>query len=815
MNPPPPGDIKPPSAPPESVVPPPLSSAAETVGGASPPQVADTSSATGQGKNTADTVHAPVSTESIRGAANVFGSQINHIYGPDGQARVASQSWEDELVAVSRLPEPGHALASEEVERRADALQSSRLLLVRHGASRQQEAEAAMRAVLHALQRREPGRLPFFSGFDGTVHPAKLRSAAEWRADRRGILIYLYRSADSATLDFFNNIEQVDALCHKLTQMDCYLILTASGAGRTALRDEAQLGQRIGLWSFDPEHRDASSELAALFNGKFEATLACCAALFPGLPAGEFATLVKLLATPAAHAGTAQDAASDSGATPSSRPPTRQERWWQGERDVILAELGLRLQMPPQAQEAEYEAADAGIFFEEAARRSEMPSWLYDKHPFLLCEHLETLTVYYLKPESSRRFGVGYRRLVQQLHAIGAHPLQARWLIGHAHAALGGNAPQVAMHRIADLLAALPEDANRTRLIEDFLADVASMAVTEEEGLLAQLQLHGLLDAAAAIGKAPYASHFWQWLHGEQDARPAIEQAAQRQMIIIDLLMALAAYAPAAVARTLGNTLNECNARHRGWLQAADVPRRRQPVLSMARQMFREHQAQVLRQDAAQWVALAAAVGLAYPPPAPAPRGRAEPAGNASDPDQVTGRWLAWDCLHGFASLLDDFPDTRWPDAVYAGLLSGDAAQRTGLALAPLIRSTAPPPWHAGAPANQGAELVDTESMLWLYQLLALAAMLYEPGDPARAEQVATALIAPLRGTLPPQRRIELADQAAAMLQQENEARANASDRSARDMCAGRVRALQLVVRLLRTHAPQPSPTLSAGEAAP
>ena len=727
------------------------------------------------------------------GAWTLNGPQFN-LYG---QQEAPASPWEDELLAVPRLPEPALALDKEEVERRVDALQASRLLLLRHSPDRQRDAEAGMRGVLHALRHREAGRNAFTNGFDGTIRLHRMARGG-WREDRRGTVIYLYGSEDPAIPSFFSSIEQVDTLCRQLAQMDCYLLLTASPT--VALRCEHELEGHIGLWSFEARQPAGSKEFGQVFCGRFELTLAICAALFPGLPAGEFASLVKLLAPPTGVRSPPAATLAGAGAVPPAvAPPTREERWWQGERDLVLAELGLRLQLPPQAGDTGNEAADAGIFVADAARRAEIPTWLYEWFPLLLTEHLDALTACYLAPQASRRFGVGYRRLVQQLDASGLYPLRAAWLLQQTQAALDGAAPYEAMPRIEELVTVLPEQRDGERLIGDYLAGLARMVVAEESRLHEHLRERGLPHAANEQWPPP-SSDFWGGLHETQAGHAPIEEAAQRHAMLVNLILALTLCAPKAVVKALGEALNQSDAALLRWLHPAGEGDPRRSLPSLAHDMFDLCLAFLLKRDPAQWMALAAAVGQVHPAPAQAirPPPSAQPVSEAERQSRVTGRWLAGDCLNAVDALLSDLPGSPWPDPIYDALLGNDSGQRLGKVLAPLLLATAYAP--------DAEPVVGAPRILRMYEWLALAAAIHQPGDPEHIDQVGSALIAPLHAAFTQAWRIALVDLAANWLAWESDARAGAGTRDEREQATRRIKSLQLVVRKLRAAAPkQPS----------
>ncbi len=737
-------------------------------------------------------------TESIRGAKNVQGNQINHFYAVEPAACApANTPWEDELYPVPRLREPECALNADEIARYADALQGKRLLLLRHAPSRQQDAEAAMLAVLQVLRQRDSNRKVVVSDSDGTVQLSKLAHSASWRADRRGVAMYLYRSADPSASGFFSSVERVDALCDKLAQMDCLLLLTVA-VPRTMHHNETELANRIALWSFNAESHSAKADVGENLTGRFEVTVASCAALLPGLPAEEFSSLVRTLApepAPAAPTLTAEGSA--------TAAPSRHRRWWDGERDIVLAELGLRLQPPPQATEVGADVSDAGVFVSDPSRRGEMPSWLFDNHPFLLTEHLEALAAHYLGPTSSRRFGVGFRRWVLQLDAIGAHPLTASWFAKQAHRALNEAAPEAAMQRLAELLVDLPERRDIGPLLDSVIADVANTAAMLEADLITHLRDIGLLsgdtDGAAEHDQRPYSIGFWQKMYATNGTAALMDQTTHRQAAIFALLLGLAERSPHAVTTALGNTMLACDASHQAWQAAADLPRKRIPALSLARLMFRESQGTALRQTSSQWLAMASAVAAAYPPAAQAGQRRGGAVGAAAIAALAigVGRWLAWDLVYCVVSLLEELPNRPWPDAVYDALLGDERRKEFGGTMASLLCATAPTQWHLAHGAATGP-FVDGESMLWIYQYVALAVALRNGEDPLQVERFAGDVIAPFRQALAPPHRVELLELASDLLDQEMHLRDATESRSAHDGVTRRIKSLQIVMRQLR-----------------
>jgi len=388
---------------------------------------------------------------------------------------------------------------------------------------------------------------------------------------------------------------------------------------------------------------------------------------------------------------------------------------------------------------------------------------------------------------------------VLQLDAIGVCPLTSAWLTRQVQAALNVSAPHTAIQRIAELVAALPDAINGERLIGEMATGLGELIVTEESRLQEQLSEPGILGAAAAQERTPRPFDFWYELHGTPAARLPIEQAVQRQAMLIDLLLALSSYAPQAVVRTIGNAMNECNAAHQRWLRAEGQDQRHGTSMSLARMMFRARLPLLLRHDPRQWLAIATAVGQIHPQsPTSHPSSALPHLTDTERRTRATGCWLAWECLYAIVALLGNLPDDPWPDAVYDELLGDDLGIGLGHALASLLLSA----------ENRPDEdfFVDAETTLWIYHWLLLAVVAHKAGDLAYAEQVADALIGPAHAGFTSGWRMTLVELAVPMLEQDHTLRADATTRGERDVIARRLSSLQLVVRKLRSRVPAPAP---------
>ena len=751
-----------------------------------------------------------VSAADISGLGAAHNSHVNITNNNFGQGVPGiAASWEDDLSAVSVVPEPDLPLLDDEVERHVEALHDRRLLLLCHVPHRQDDAVAAMRAVVRRLQQRHPGRPVFASSLNGGLRLESLRRESEWRQDRRNGIIYLYRSADPTAESFFEEIEKVGQLIDQLRRMNTHLVLTVR-APAVAFRDHAQLCGRISIWVFDaPLSQGAESVTPAPpappISGTLELAVAMCAALFPALGVTEFVELVDNLAPKSAlaaagltaarlapstagaasaddnapqapAAGTEDKGEADAAAPrgripgPASRPRSRHERWWYGERDAVLAELGVQLREPLASEGAEADSAEPGMLFIDTERRAGMASRLYADHPILLSQHLDTLMRLYLSPSASARFRAGYRRHMLRMHAIDAQQLSHEWLLRHFHESLKRSPDYAISRAYAELMLEMPDSLHNEAFIGKFFDGLADGVREQEYELIHTLNEHGALQAEAEAQGAPCHRNFWLRLMADAAVRPAIDHAASRQAITIDLLISLAVRWPSLVVDLLGKVLADCDRLYARWLETAEpVDASRAPV-SLARAVFHDLQGFLLHQMPQAWLGLAEAIVDGH---APTPRAtqrdanawQTESQSNEQQRDDkaAQGRRLAYDCFFTFTSVFAQSKPRRLASMLQHALLADGARTRLGRLLTKLLQLAEPPGWREDAEAEDSAqaseaESIDIGSLIWLYKSLALAAMAQEGGTPEQAAAAVAELVAPLRTALRPTQRLALAD---------------------------------------------------------
>ena len=759
--------------------------------------------------------HAEVNAGRIHGAGNVTGTQINN-FGID--ARLAMpDAWQDDLIEVAP-PDSGQGGDCPDIDVHVDALLRSHLLLVRHAPTLGAEAQAraAVRAAVQSLQVRLPGRQAFCSKFDRPFPPQNLCHTARWREDRQNAVIYLFRSDDPASLSFFNaNVEPVRDLCRKLKQMNCYLLLSVAMPMGMTLREQGALADLIALWPIDDAQPDAGADLASATGSTFDATLSVCAALFSGLGPDEFVSLVDAL-LPVAQARTWPAPEAGSGDSPGGTAPVaaapapalpRQERWRQGDRDSVLAELGIALQPPPLGNDGAAGLAEPGLFFSDPVVQMAMPSWLYARFPLLLADYVEILTNHYFSTAASPRFCVGYRRLCLRLDAVGARRLTLEWLTRCLRDGLEGEFAQLRAQRFAELLAEISNNGDGQQLTVHAIAAIAALLPEYESGLIAHLRALGVLSDLAARRITPYTAGFWETLSERHDCQAVLERAARRQMIVIDLLQALAAREPSTVAEAMASALQQSTALHAGWLDSARLLRPRLPVQSLARAMFRDRQIHLQQQSADRWLAFAGALAecCAKPVHSASHDGSGADAAAGDTAPTSRRRWLSRDCIVALASTYDETAEAPWPAATHRALIGLEPARhRFAEVLSSLLWANALPAAEDGdfSPARDAVG-IDIDTIVWIYHSLAVSVVAHEAGDIDRLSVIVTDLLRPWHRRLRAPQRARFSELARDLLQAKINARDSVDEGTPAKRRAQRsVKAVQVLMRSSRPGRP-------------
>lgn len=752
-----------------------------------------------------------VTSQVLYGAGIVKGDQINnhHFFGAD--ARVASpDAWQDDLIEVA-LPPSAQDGCDPELEHHVEALLRTHVLLVRHTPTPGAEAQArtVVRAAVHALQGRQPGRQAFSSKFDRPFPPQNLCHTARWREDRQNAVFYLFRSDDPASLSFFNaNVEPVRHLCSRLRQMNCYLVLTVAIPPRTSLREQGALAELIALWSIDDGQHHATADFVSATGSNFDATLGLCAALLPGLASDEFVALVDVLLPavgPPAQT-TAPAAVVDSLQTAPPPELSREQRWRQGDRDRVLAELGIALQPPPSGNDVAAGASESGLFFSDPVFQLGMPVWLYSKFPLLLATQVDALTRHYFSAAASPRYCMGYRRLLLRLDAVGARRLELSWLMARLREALSGGLAQLGAQRFAELLIEIGNNGDGQQLMARCITAIAALLPEYESDLAVQLADAGLLHELAARRLTPYSPRFWEKVGERPDGEALLEQTTWRQLIVVDLLQALAAREPAPVAAAVAAALQQSTTVHAGWLTLMQLLRQRLPALSLSRAIFRERQVYCLQHSADRWLDFTQALALVCSGSTAIPGAEAAHADDQTAPASPR-RWLSRDCIVALVSSYDDAAAAPWPIAVHQALIGRESSRRrfAGM-LAELLRANALPADDDGDFSTaRDAVVIDIETIVWLYHRCAVSAVAHETGENDQLAAIVADVLRPWYQPLRALQRARVGELSRDLLQAAIDARdALADDVPARSrvVASRAVRASQVLVRALRLAQP-------------
>lgn len=754
-----------------------------------------------------------VTSQVLNGAGIVKGNQINNhnFFGADARA-ASPDAWQDDLIEVA-LPPSAQDGGYPELEQHLEALLRTHVLLVRHTPTPGAEAQArtVVRAAVHALQGRQPGRQAFSSKFDRPFPPQNLCHTARWREDRQNAVFYLFRSDDPASLSFFNaNVEPVRDLCSRLRQMNCYLVLTVAIPARTSLREQGALAELIALWSIDDGQHHATTDFVSATSSNFDATLGLCAALLPGLAPDEFVVLVDMLlpAVGLSVQTTAPAAVVDSAqAAPPPPEPSREQRWRQGDRDRVLAELGIALQPPPSGNDVAAGASESGLFFSDPVFQLGMPVWLYAKFPLLLATQVDALTRHYFSAAASPRYCVGYRRLLLRLDAVGARRLELSWLMACLREALSGGLAQLGAQRFAELLVEISNNGDGQQLMARCITAIAALLPEYESDLALQLADAGLLHDFAARRLTPYSPRFWEAVSERPDGAALLGQTTWRQLIVVDLLQTLAAREPTPVAAAVTAALQQSTTVHAGWLTLMQLLRQRLPALSLSRAIFRERQVYWLLHSADRWLDFAQALALVCSGSTAIPGAEAAEADDHTAPASPR-RWLSRDCIVALVSSYDDAAAAPWPIAVHQALIGRESSrQRFAGMLAGLLRANALPAEDDGDfSAARDAVVIDIETVVWLYYCCAVSAVAHETGDNDQLAAIVADVLKPWYQPLRALQRARVGELARDLLQAAIDTRdALADDVPARSRAAASraVRASQVLIRALRLAQPK------------
>lgn len=384
--------------------------------------------------------------EKMFGAVQVNQGTVNNLLSLADAGRAPADTFDQDLREVDEPPRPAQPLPfdAQLVRHHAGTLRERHLLVIEHRPAQQQQAEAALHAVLWALREAAPGRKLLSSGFDGTFALNGLYKKSEWPEHVRGAVIFLYRSADDSAGQFFRSATKTSMLCKQLKSMDSQLLVVVGAVPQQ--RAPSGGGMPECTWVIESQ-ADASAEPFEMppMQEPFDALPMACASWFPGLGVKEFRQLVDDMAVELAEPTPVPQTAVPGGpagpVVPSPPPaPARLRRWREGDVDRVLDELGISFLQPAEAATAVGRVGEAGYHLRDAAQRASAPDWTLRRHPALLVQHLDRWAQRYFAADASTRYRSGLLNLLFRLDSAQVHRLSAGGLAAWFHAGAAGHA---------------------------------------------------------------------------------------------------------------------------------------------------------------------------------------------------------------------------------------------------------------------------------------------------------------------------------------------------------------------------------------
>ncbi|WP_257386745.1 hypothetical protein [Tahibacter caeni] len=653
------------------------------------------SAAAGIGEEEADPIH--VATDGGWESDGVFGDEGARTdaadrFDDDPYAQI--DTWQDDLIEAEPLPGGVPDEEADAFTAQVAALQRRRLLLIRHAPTPAAEARATavLRAVVSELLRREPQRRPLSSKYDRPFAPQSLAHTPQWRRDRQRSVIYLFRSDDPDSLGFFNRqIEPVRHLRESLVDNDSYLLVTAAMPETASLREEALLVEEVALWRLREVQPMVPAEAPVILEERFDVVLTACAALFPGLGFGEFANLVDRLA-PAAPSEWARLEA----------PRSRHQRWYAGERDAVRAELHVVLRAPHTLEDVATAdaSAEAGMYLDTRERRVGMPDWLYERHLSVLDEIAGLLADSYFVAGMSPRQGLGYRRLLLRLDALGVRRIGVDEVMRHLYSGLDDGQLHRRFRRVTELLNEMANIGSTRQFVARCLGEIAKLLYVGETRLVQSLQNFGTLAQLGAQRAAPYAPAFWEKVRMRAECGTILAKLRTSHWDVLHLLLMQNFVEPSSVIGLIVCEVERSNQAHQDWVTAARLKRGQRPMVSYARMIVRDMLRSVLRGSPETWLTYAEAAVKHC---------------RAGGTVGAHSRWLARDFIASLGESCHQLAGGRSPSELYRALLGTlSARERLAALLAQLFEITAV---QEGPPRDGD---VDAKTSVSIYRWLAL-----------------------------------------------------------------------------------------------
>lgn len=668
--------------------------------------------------------------------------------GNAAQAQAQKFSFQEDLRALSRVPEVPASLPFDTslVDRYLAVARQGRVLVIEHSRGRRYDAETALNCVVAALHRDQSDK-QLLTGVVERLFPLdEFCMTMSWSEHCRRSIIFLDRSDDGMAGEFFSRSSNRGLLQQQLANHDCYLVATVASPcanGTLASADHC--------WRLTDSEGPVGGESLRDCPDAFDALLLLCAIWFPGLAPSEFRSLVDGMQPPSPPSTPqAEPAPTNAAAAIAVAPPTRAQRWREGDRDRVLGELGISLFRADHLADAGYRLCDG---LQGAGE------WTLRQFPMLLLQQLDILCCHYFDASASTRYRSGLRDLLFAMDGAGVCQLEADWLVKRSFDALATGDCGAVADQLVELLVSGLSRSNGKRLAEEVAASLAQEVIDLDAGLqpglsvdrleAAWLALRSHLSESAdgSLGEAGVdvaepatdleaSNDFWFWILGSSVPGSSVVVALPRMLCVARVLLLLGEYLPEVALPQLLRLQTPGPLDAALWSVPQGFPVRivRLHRLALVTQMF-----QIAKDNPRCWLVCAESVARAFGSAAgtpPAQHGLLAP----STKGALARRALAYDCLAVLAGLMDD-PDGISRVPVWFESLFG-LTQRPQLAQALTLLG---PLLCLKGDAVQAGDSFDEDDLVWMFRVFAHAMLSRDSSDAVGVAARLTELAWPLR----------------------------------------------------------------------
>ena len=734
-----------------------------------------------------------------------------------GNTQQRQRTWLDELIEDPSPKRIDPAIGRDPLYRRAlDLLQGQgRILQIRHHGGARAAAREVTATVVAGLAEAAPHRRVFTTGSDCRLTLADLALAVAQEDRWRGALIYLVRGRDIQASRFFgaDNRAVVAQLTQRLTVLDSRLVVSFAAAPDDIDEgDVTESDDTVGTWVVGERVRETAAAPSATPLTTFEAVAQVVAGALPGLGVKEYCEAVNLIvsdeeqhrSSAAAAPVVARSAVDTKGKQ--RQPPTRHERWLQGETDQVLSELGIEFRRAMRESDVVGSGLLSGYGIADESSPFASPDWVVTRYPALLVRRIDALVDRYFLVTSSDAYRSALADCLSRLDFRNIFPVRPAWMVDRFLRALHSDAGIVDPEAFVGLVKLFLVGSRGSAFGEQVLNALADFVVEAEVRFFSAIpgQRSELALALVAATEPDDASGtFWSnVLHGTEVA-PHLQLLVLQQSAALNAMVHLVESLPSEVCRALVRVMARLEDSQRSvWPLWRDKIPNVRSVQTSATIVLRLRLSEILSQQPAVWFrlmqGLAQAGEISKRPAATNPANAIQkPARSRLSPD---ARRLGVVCIGSLTQVLDEMLESVPPSPDLGSTLMQDrhrdGCQAIGVML---VRCMHQDP-HDPADSLPNEEL-SARYVAYLLRRLCEAMRLVDGAATLALDRALAAVVGGLRqDQLPAQRRslLEAARDQASVLQSRARELA-AAGRSRQDTGALRTRlqAAQAVVRAL------------------